>query len=122
MWIFNIYISRMSEKVRERVILHENIDDLKNHIDEDNLPIEYGGKLEMKSIINKLNEEIGEQRGMFALNDEMCLNLDLYPSSLREMTLSSFDKTIEEIIEDEKNSKYSELDDLRGSFKKLEID
>lgn len=114
----------LSEKSKSHIFIHTDSKILAETNDEDNLPIEYGGKLDMKNVIEnsyKIIEDMCE-KPFLLMDKHLKVNLDLYPKCVRERELSSFKKTIEDIIAEEKNSKFVEFEEVRGSFKKLDID
>jgi hypothetical protein len=104
------------------MFLHEDAKCLLETNDQENLPIEYGGKLELPDIIEKHFQKLEAKRDELLLNSQMALNLELYPKCVRNLEKSSFKRTIEEIIEDEKKGKHVEFEEVRVSFKKLEFD
>lgn len=124
MWILELIKSRMTDKMKQRVIFHENHETLHSYIDKNNLPVEYGGKLEMDSIIKLYKQELEKVREIFMSRNQMSVNIELYPACVRDMSVDSLKRSIEEIIESEKKSKsyHFAIEEVRGSFKKLEID
>jgi hypothetical protein len=122
-WIINKVKGVLSEKVRNRLFLHEDASFLLEMNDEDNLPIEYGGKLEIKTIIEHHKQIVEAQSEKISFLNEIKMNLHMYPKCIRPPAImTTYGKTIEEMIEEEKKSKNVEFEEVRGSFKVLEID
>jgi hypothetical protein len=124
-WLFDFLKSILNEKTTNKVILLENIGDLMHaiRVDEEFFPIEYGGKMDMQTIIKELKDLIEENREINITGAvETVINLDLYPTCVKELSLKSLKKSIEEIIEGKLDSQFRDFEEVRGSFKKLEID
>ena len=113
-------LSQMSEKMRKRVFLYKKVDDIKNIIDKDLLPLEYGGKIPMSEMISAFQKELEEKRDILLTNDEMELKLDLYPRAIREGSTRALKSNID-TFEDWSGMK-KECYGVQGSFRKLEID
>ncbi|XP_026670970.1 clavesin-2 [Ceratina calcarata] len=95
-------ISLLNEKLKNRILLHKSLDDLKGTIDPKILPKEYGGEVPLNEMIAAFKKTLREQRDRIRQLDDMYIEID-----------SSVD------------SQYATNDDLNGisgSFRKLEVD
>jgi CRAL/TRIO domain len=113
-------LSQMSEKMRKRVSLHKSVEDVKNIVDRELLPAEYGGKIPMRQMIDAFKQELEAKRDLLFKHDEMSVKLDLYPEAVRLGSVRSLKKTIDSF--DEPIEARKEPFGLQGSFRKLEID
>ncbi|CAG9805921.1 unnamed protein product [Chironomus riparius] len=117
-------LSQMNDKMRKRVFLNKNLEDI--NVDKSLLPLEYGGTIPMKDMIESFKQELAARHQTVIGNDKMDVNLELYPEQVRNGSVRSLKKSIDE-IEAEKNynnnniNGYS-LQGVQGSFRKLEID
>lgn len=105
--------------MKNRVFLHRRVEDVTTVIDKSLLPAEYGGETPMKDMIKAFRLELEAKRDLLLKHDEMMVDLESYPRSVREGSVRSLRKTIEE-----ESDKFSDKDffGTRGSFRKLEID
>lgn len=110
----------MSAKMRKRVFLHKSVEDVKNLIDREMLPLEYGGKIPMNEMIAMFKLELDAMRDVLLSHDQMQVKLDLYPLSVREGSVRSLKNNIDSFCDaiDLKQEAYG----VNGSFRKLEID
>lgn len=125
MWIVDKIKAILSEKTKNRIFLYEDSKFLLDLYDEDSLPKIYGGNLDMKFIIEQHKQRIEAKIHDISLLNDIKLNLDLYPKCIINPTRATFvthKKTIDELIDDEKKIKKIDFEEVRGSFKKLEID
>lgn len=97
-------MSVISEKLKNRVILHKTVDDLKTKVDPKILPKEYGGTIPMIDMIEKFKQKCRQHRLKILSLDDMHIEIT-------------------------KNSPYwQEVEDneiesgMCGSFRKLEVD
>jgi len=117
-------LSQMNDKMKKRVFLYKNIEDIS--VDKSILPLEYGGTIPMKNMIESFKEELAARHQTVIGNDKMDVNLEMYPDQVRNGSVRSLKMSIDE-IEAEKsynssnNNGYS-LQGVQGSFRKLEID
>lgn len=113
-------LSKMSEKMRKRVFLHRKVEDVKNVIETNLLPAEYGGKIPMQEMIESFKKELKDKREILMSHDEMSVKLELYPRAVRDGSVRSLKSTIENWNEclDVKKEIYG----VPGSFRNLEID
>lgn len=112
-------LAKMSEKMKNRVFLHRKVEDVTSVVDKSLLPAEYGGDVPMSDMIKAFRLELEAKRELLLKHDEMSVHLDSYPRSVREGSVRSLKKTIEE-VDDTSNDK--EYFGPQGSFRKLEID
>lgn len=112
-------LAKMSEKMKNRVFLHRKVEDVTSVIDKSLLPAEYGGEVPMKDMIDAFRLELEAKRELLLKHDEMTVNLDSYPRSVREGSVRSLRKTIEEEGDSMSDKNFF---GTRGSFRKLEID
>lgn len=113
-------LSQMSDKMKKRVSLHKNVEDVKNVIDKKLLPKEYGGEMPMSEMISLFKKELEDKRDLILSHDQMSVKLELYPQSVREGSVRSLKTTIENFSENFDRKK--EAFGVQGSFRKLEID
>ena len=98
--LFDIAKGALSEKLRKRIVIAKDLDELKTYIDEKQLPEEYGGVVSEKEMLENFKELTEKHRvNLEKLND---LNLDLH-------------------LLPGKNQK-SSVQETIGSFRKLDID
>lgn len=110
----------MSEKMRRRVFLHKKVEDVKTVIDTNILPAEYGGKVPMSEMISLFKKQLEANHNLQMSHDEMCVKLELYPKQIRDGSIRSLKKNIEDYSDqyDDQNDSFS----VQGSFRRLEID
>lgn len=113
-------LSKMSEKMRKRVFLHKNVEDVTDVIEKRLLPAEYGGEVPMSDMIKSFKKELEAKRNLLVSHDEMSVKLELYPTTIREGSVRSLKTTIEALEETLKGK--SDSYSVQGSFRKLEID
>lgn len=113
-------LSKMSDKMRKRVFLHKSVEDVKNVIDREMLPAQYGGKVPMNDMIAMFKLELDAMRSVLLSHDQMQVKLELYPQSVREGSVRSLKHNIDSFCDalDLKQETYG----VNGSFRKLEID
>lgn len=119
-YIVDFALSQMSEKMRKRVSLHKKVEDFSSVIDKNLLPKEYGGKIPMSEMIKSFKQELEAKRDLLLSHDQMSVQLDLYPRSVRDGSVRSLRKTIDTI--EETFDLKEEIHGVQGSFRKLEID
>jgi len=103
-YLFEFTKSVMSQKLRNRITLHRDIEGLKENIDTKILPKEYGGEMPMSEMIELYKKEIAERQPRLLALDRMTLDLDLMKKATTIKAISS------------------DIMGMTGSFKKLEID
>lgn len=108
----------MTPKMKSRVHLYKNIEDLT--VDTNLLPKEYGGAVPMREMIDSFLKELETKRDVLLNNDKMDVHLHLYPTSIREGSVRSLKKSIEE--HEPPTSGKIDLQGVQGSFRRLEID
>ncbi|XP_072160313.1 clavesin-1-like [Bemisia tabaci] len=95
--VFDFVVSLMNEKLKNRVTFHSNVDDMKRVIDPKILPREYGGEIPTADLISRLKKQLLEKREELLALDKMKINV--------------------------RNKKMEfEVNDMAGSFRKLEVD
>lgn len=95
---FELCLSYLNEKLRKRCSIHTSIEELKDDIDIKSLPVECGGEVSMKELIDFIKKIIYEKKEQ--LEDLENLRIDI-----------------------SENQSYSnEIDGVIGSFRKLEVD
>ncbi|KAG5681629.1 hypothetical protein PVAND_011045 [Polypedilum vanderplanki] len=118
-------LSQMSEKMRKRVTLYKNIEDIT--VDKNLLPAEYGGQIPMKEMISAFKKELESKRSIILKNDNSDVFLEMYPEPVRNGSVRSLKTTIDDLeaqLNKNNNNGFSkiELQGVQGSFRKLEID
>ncbi|XP_014603285.1 PREDICTED: clavesin-1-like [Polistes canadensis] len=95
---FELCIAYLNEKLKKRCSIHTSIEELKDDIDIKSLPVEYGGEVSIKELIDSLKKTIYEKNEQ--IEDLKNLRIDI-----------------------SENQSYSnEIDGVIGSFRKLEVD
>lgn len=102
--VIEFALSLTSEKLRKRMFLDKNVEELKSRVNPDLLPAEYGGKMPMNEMIAKLKETLRKNREKTLALDNMLIDLD----GASVNWLGNDDADIEAGIV--------------GSFRKLEVD
>lgn len=102
--VIEFALSLTSDKLKKRMFLDKNIEDLKARVNPALLPKEYGGTIPMADMIATLKESLRKQRGKILGMDEMFIEVTGAPTNW----LGNDDADIE--------------CGLMGSFRKLEVD
>ncbi|XP_073987162.1 clavesin-1-like [Rhodnius prolixus] len=100
--IFEFFLALLNEKLKNRVMVHKSIDDLKKQINPDILPKEYGGKVPLADMIENMKKELRSRK-------EILLSLDNMEIDLTKKT---------KLVDDLEES----VSGVAGSFRKLEVD
>ncbi|KAL0279833.1 UNVERIFIED_CONTAM: hypothetical protein PYX00_001310 [Menopon gallinae] len=95
-YVFEFAVSRVSEKIKNRVMVHDSIKDLHGSLDSKCLPKEYGGTMPLAEMIDLWKQELARSKPNLLALDNM---KSLVPIRRR-----------------------NKIDAMEGSFKKLEID
>lgn len=101
--VIEFALSLTSEKLKKRMFLDKNIDELKAKVDPDLLPSEYGGKVSIEEMVKEFKETLRKNREKTLALDDMFIDLDGPPA-----WLGNDEADIEAGIV--------------GSFRKLEVD
>lgn len=101
--VIEFALSLTSDKLKKRMFLDKNIEELKSRVNPDLLPQEYGGKVPMAEMIKEFKETLRKHREKTLALDNMFIDLDGAPA-----WLGNDDADIEAGIV--------------GSFRKLEVD
>lgn len=115
-------LKMMSTKMKNRVFLHKNVEDVVNVVDKNLLPAEYGGTVPMSEMVELFKKELESKRDLLLKYDEMSVNIDLYPTSVRNGSVRSLDKSIEDYTRTIEKNKKSGIEGVQGSFRKLDLD
>lgn len=117
-------LSQMNEKMKKRVFLHRRVEDVVSVIDRNLLPLEYGGKTTMSEMIELFKKELVAKRDMLLSHDEMRVNLESYPQSVRLGSVRALKVPLDTQDKDGVGvgPKEEMMGGLSGSFRKLEID
>lgn len=120
-FVVDFALSQMDDKMKSRVALFKSIDDV--DVDRSLLPLEYGGTVPIKDLIEQLKLELATNRQNLLDHDKMDVNIEMYPDPVRNGSVRSLKMTIDEIEADKshRNTDYG-LQGVQGSFRKLEID
>ncbi|CRK98400.1 CLUMA_CG011759, isoform A, partial [Clunio marinus] len=102
--VIEFALSLTSDKLKKRMNLDKNIDELKARVNPALLPKEYGGTIPMDDMISTFKENLRKQRAKTLALDEMCIEVTGMPTNW----LGNDDADIE--------------GGLMGSFRKLEVD
>ncbi|XP_011057332.1 PREDICTED: rhophilin-2 isoform X1 [Acromyrmex echinatior] len=93
-------ISLLNEKLRSRVMIHRNIQELKEAVDPKILPKEYGGEISLSEMIDEFKKELKQKKDELKALDDMYIEIS--PKYYQEAN--------------------EELSGICGSFRKLEVD
>lgn len=110
-YVVDFGMSLISEKIRKRVKLYSNVEDVHQNIDKSLLPKEYGGEMPMAEMIELWKKELFAHREILVSHDEMKVRLEMYSEGAREGRVSAL-----------KNSCGLENDIMTGSFRRLTVD
>lgn len=102
--LIELGLSLLTEKIRSRVRVVKNNEDLRNQIDPKLLPKEYGGTIPMKDMIEAFKKELLDRRDMLLALDGMEIDMHGYKDKW----------AINNHLEND--------DGVIGSFRKLEVD
>lgn len=112
-------LSHMSLKMKNRIFLHKNVSDVVNVVDKKLLPLEYGGTMPISEMVELFKKELEAKRDLLMKYDDMSVKIELYPESVRNGSVKSLNKSIENDFNEKNNKSY---EGVQGSFRKLEID
>lgn len=101
--VIEFALSLTSEKLKKRMFLDKNIDELKSKVNPQLLPSEYGGSIPIQEMVNQFKETLRKNREKTLALDDMFIDLDGAPA-----WLGNDDADIEAGVV--------------GSFRKLEVD
>lgn len=102
--IIEFALSLLTEKIKGRVKVVKENDELQNCIDVKLLPEEYGGKVPMKQMIEKFKEELQEKREALLALDDMSIDASKYNDKWANSNVLENDVSI------------------IGSFRRLQVD
>ncbi|KAG5681022.1 hypothetical protein PVAND_010488 [Polypedilum vanderplanki] len=102
--VIEFALSLTSEKLKKRMFLDKNVEELKSRVNPDLLPQEYGGKIPIDNMVAKFKETLRKNRAKTLALDEMYIDLDGASTNW----LGNDDADIEPGV--------------IGSFRKLEVD
>ncbi|XP_058974922.1 clavesin-2-like [Musca domestica] len=112
-WVVDFVKNRVSSKMRNRLNVYTSDKDLHKAVDPECLPLELGGKIPQKEMVELWKRELAEKRDIILQLDEMKLLTDR--GILRKSSHNS-----------EKSSNQptfvSQIESIQGSFRKLEFD
>lgn len=116
-------ISLLSEKLRKRIRIHTKLDDATS-VNQKLLPLEYGGSIPMKTMIEHFKLELESKREILMSHDRMNVRLEMYSEAVRLGKVSSLKVPIDSQTDDAPKVKteIKEMSGLSGSFRKLEFD
>ncbi|CAO1428131.1 unnamed protein product [Diamesa hyperborea] len=117
--IANFMLGLMSPKLRARVNIYSKMEEMTT-VEKDILPKEYGGIVPMADMIDAYMKELRSYKERIAINDEMKINMEMYPEAVRVGKIRAMREPIDG--EYNSNNKSSEINGIQGSFRKLEID
>ncbi|KAL0277425.1 UNVERIFIED_CONTAM: hypothetical protein PYX00_004714 [Menopon gallinae] len=99
--VFEFFSGLLSEKLKNRLVIHNNMDDFKNHFGTKILPQEYGGDMSLQDMIAQFKLELKKQKEAVAVLEDLEIDLT------KRGKIPEFD---------------DELSGVAGSFRKLEVD
>ncbi|XP_011685312.1 PREDICTED: clavesin-1 [Wasmannia auropunctata] len=92
--------SLLSDKLKSRIIIHRNIEELKEAVDPKILPKEYGGEVPLSEMIAEFKKVLKQKKDELKALDDMCIEVS--PKDYQEAN--------------------EEFNGICGSFRKLEVD
>ncbi|KAL0100154.1 hypothetical protein PUN28_019531 [Cardiocondyla obscurior] len=98
--ILEFGISLLNDKFKKRILIHRNIDELKEAVDPKILPKEYGGEIPLSEMIDEFKKELKKKRDELVALDDMYI--EITPKDYQEAN--------------------EEFGGICGSFRKLEVD
>ncbi|CAG9826419.1 unnamed protein product [Diabrotica balteata] len=112
-------MSLISEKIRSRVRLYSNIQDMisSGHIEVDILPKEYGGTMPMAEMIALWKKELYAAHPILMSHDRMEVNEDLFTEKAKEGAVSALKRNVTSC-----GSEGDSLCGITGNFRRLEVD
>lgn len=140
-YIANFLLKHCPQKIRERVKLYKNFDEL-DIVEKKSLPKEYGGTTPMRELMRKfwkiwetqtwnifhllepLWDMMMEDRDIHMKYDDMHVDEKLYPKACFEGSTEMLKIPLnsEDLFEEAKRCNSDALFGVQGSFRKLEID
>ncbi|KAG5305842.1 RHPN2 protein, partial [Pseudoatta argentina] len=93
-------MSLLNDKLKSRVMIHKNIQELKEAVDPKILPKEYGGEISLSEMIDEFKKELKRKKDELKALDDMYIEIS--PKYYQEAN--------------------EELSGICGSFRKLEVD
>ncbi|XP_063698150.1 clavesin-1-like [Culicoides brevitarsis] len=103
---YEITMSILQQKLRERFQMFKNLEDFRKEVDIEMFPVEYGGKLKIKSIMQDFQRRMHAKREKILALDEMCIDI---PKDMKG-----------EWYQQDSNGNIEA--GVIGSFRKLEVD
>ncbi|XP_053663515.1 retinaldehyde-binding protein 1-like [Anopheles marshallii] len=80
----NLVLSFAAEELRKRIFFHATMDDVLKHVDQDLLPVEYGGKACSEEITDSLKQRLSGKRDTLLLLDRMEIDVEPYTHLWRQ--------------------------------------
>uniref|UniRef100_A0A182SE91 CRAL-TRIO domain-containing protein n=1 Tax=Anopheles maculatus TaxID=74869 RepID=A0A182SE91_9DIPT len=74
----NLVLSFAAEDLRKRIFFHASMDEVLKHVDQELLPVEYGGKTCPEEITNGLRQRLASKRDTLLLLDRMEIDVEPY--------------------------------------------
>ncbi|XP_012064079.1 PREDICTED: rhophilin-2 [Atta cephalotes] len=93
-------MSILNDKLKSRVMIHRNVQELKEAVDPKILPKEYGGEISLSEMIDEFKKELKQKKNELKALDDMYIEIS--PKYYQEAN--------------------EELSGICGSFRKLEVD
>ncbi|GFG38460.1 hypothetical protein Cfor_02362 [Coptotermes formosanus] len=100
--VFEFFISLLNEKLKDRIMLHTSIDDLREAVDPKILPKEYGGEVPLGDMIAQFRKQLEAKREAIKALDKMEIELNPKGKYVADME--------------------DELAGIAGSFRQLQVD
>ncbi|XP_027839521.1 alpha-tocopherol transfer protein-like isoform X2 [Aphis gossypii] len=79
----------ISEKIRSRVKIFSSIEESHTYVDKSLLPKEYGGEMEMSTMIGLWKQELLEKREQILKNEKMSVREDMFSEGARQGRVSA---------------------------------
>lgn len=108
----------ISEKIRKRVRLYTAVEEVE--IDKKLLPLEYGGVMPMREMIDLWKSELSKKRDVLLLNDKIAVRLEMYSEAAREGAISALRTGASTCAG--ADAVGDAMRGLTGNFRKLEVD
>ncbi|XP_026475304.1 retinaldehyde-binding protein 1-like [Ctenocephalides felis] len=111
-YVYEFSKTRISAKIKDRIMIHQDLNAMHEHLDKACLPAEYGGTIPIREMVQLWKKELTDKRNVLLALDCMKLHSD---SGIITSKNPGQDCN-------NNNTKVAATESITGSFRKLEID